>query len=732
MFTGRERDGIFITEDCIHLVECTTSREKAKAQKDLLKLFELYKEHRKNNQERAIKCWFVTKHEPTAEQRACRKEIKGVSDGLFNIISFAQFQAKLVDSHEYLQARGAHKFGSIYDPRTQSTTAEVKYIEVGLIFEGELEPASVSVVAERLLSGERFTFLGEYGIGKSMSLRETFRCLSVNHRRGSTPMFPVYLNLREHQGQHEPAEILERHARNIGYRNPSQIVRAWKAGYLVLLIDGFDEVSSLGLQGAWRRLKDARHASMTGVRKLVTETPEKCGIILAGRENFFDTASERKQALGEGSSWKTVRFGEFSESQIRELAGQFGYTGEIPSWIPSRPLLIATLFARGLNVADSEKLSLLGDPASGWDLLLNEVCKREARIEHGISGENVRRILESLATIARSKDSGLGPLTPDDIVAVFQSECGFAPTDEALIVLQRLPGLGRDSEDSESRAFVDSEFADACRAGDFFRFCQDPFNSESTNRLRDARFVLGPIGVAVASNRLGIDGFVEGNLTAAVKATAKHDKEGATPADLVNVALKLGLAIRDRVDVSKLVVDVLEIEGDRADLINVVFRDCYFNRLEIAHEVTASGCPLFEECLIQELDGRVSENDLPEGRFPKCAIEAFSSTTGTTSGLLDLKIPLGTKVMITILKKLFVQSLSGRQENALYRGLDASHQSKVLPVLTLLKSHSIISTSERPGEPIWLPVRRQRSRVLSILNSPSKSSDPIVVEAGRL
>jgi hypothetical protein len=33
----------------------------------------------------------------------------------------------------------------------------------------------------------------------------------------------------------------ERHGRNIGFPNPSQLVRAWKAGYAVLLLDGFDE-----------------------------------------------------------------------------------------------------------------------------------------------------------------------------------------------------------------------------------------------------------------------------------------------------------------------------------------------------------------------------------------------------------------------------------------------------------------------------------------------------------
>jgi AraC-like DNA-binding protein len=313
IIAGRERDGVFVTEDCVHFVECTTSREKAKAEKDLGKLFELFKNHRQNYSDKAIKCWFVTKYEPTADQRSCRKGIKGAPENLFNIVSFAQFQAKLVDSHEYLQLRTQHKFGSIYDPKTGSTTADVRYVEAGLKFSGETELRSVEYVANSCLAGNRYTLLGEYGVGKSMTLREIYRHLAKSHQQSRTHQFPIYLNLREHQGQPDPAEIMQRHARNIGFENPSQLVRAWKAGYVVLLLDGFDEVSSQGLHGAWRRLRDARSASMAGLKRLITESPEKCGIALAGREHFFDTEEERKKSIGQTSTWKDIRLDEFTE-----------------------------------------------------------------------------------------------------------------------------------------------------------------------------------------------------------------------------------------------------------------------------------------------------------------------------------------------------------------------------------------------------------------------------------
>ncbi len=730
---GRERDGVFVTEECIHLLECTISRQRDKALEDLQKLFALYKQYRKSHPEQAIKCWFVTLHEPTADQRSCRTQIKGAPPEIFNILSFQQFQSRLVDSFEYLQARDNHKFGSVYDPRTGSTTQTPNYIDVGLRRGGQQSPTTARELAEVISAGGRLVILGEYGVGKSMTLREIYRILARRHRESKSPRFPVFLNLREHQGQQEPAEILERHARNIGFRFPSQLVRAWKAGYIHLFLDGFDEVSSLGLQGAWRRLRDARYANMAGVRSLVRESPPDIGIAIAGRENFFDTADERKRALGESAEWQDVRLDEFTDAQIRELVQQFGYKGKIPPWIPTRPLLLSTLFARGISADTSTALSVLTEPAAGWDMLITEVCSREARIEHGISGENIRSILESLATLARSKDNGLGPVSPQDIVSLFQAECGFLPTDEALVVLQRLPGLGRDSTGGEdSRCFVDSEFADACRAGDLVRFASNPYDSDVGVALSATKVAIGQTGISIAAHRLRNEGFNEGRLTAAAKAIQRLPSSGAIPADLVQLAVNLGLPIGQPIVVSNLLFQRMEVPEGREDFPNVTFSDCYFNELEVPAEVLPACCPVFNRCLIQELEGRVSLRDLPENRFRDCVIESFASTTGTTAGTLDLSIPVGAQVLVSVLKKLFVQSLGGRKENAFYRGLDGVHQNKVSAILGLIKRYGLAQPSGKAGDPIWLPVRWQRSRVMTILEAPSSSQDPVIIEARKM
>jgi hypothetical protein len=541
-------------------------------------------------------------------------------DNLFNIVSFSQFQSSLVDSRDYLQIRMDHKFGSIYDPRNLSPTSEVNYIEVGLRCLGENENRSSENIANSILAGARYTFLGEYGAGKSMSLREVFRRLRVAHLKAQTSKFPVYLNLREHQGQPDAAEILERHARNIGFRNPSQLVRAWRAGYVILILDGFDEVSSYGLQGAWRKLRDARYASMEGVRKIIHESPSGVGIAIAGRQHFFDTEEERKRALGQhGVEWKDILLNEFNEDQIKQLTDQFGYKGQIPAWVPSRPLLLSSLFAGELNSGVADQLAILNDPSAGWDYLLDEVCRRESLMESsGVSGENIRAILEALATLARGKDTGLGPISSDEIIQVFQKECGFSPTDAALIVLQRLPGLGRDQNGGDSsRLFVDREFADACSAGDFARFCENPYDGDLLDSVSNLVTPLRETGVGLVAHKLSRLGFNQGRFRAAIKSIEKSGRSssGTAMADLLGLAIRLNLVMESSIRIANQYMGDFEVDGEKSFMGCVTFDECMFDKLVVSAELGSGSCPYFRNCLIQDLEGRISESELPSGHF---------------------------------------------------------------------------------------------------------------------
>lgn len=97
---------------------------------------------------------------------------------------------------------------------------------------------------------------------------------------------------------------------------------------------------------------------------------------------------------------------------------------------------------------------------------------------------------------------------------------------------------------------------------------------------------------------------------------------------------------------------------------------------------------------------------------------------------MDLPVP--TKVGLTILKKIFIQSGGGRQENSLYRGLSTNEQSYVVSILNLLKFNKLITVSKQSNSNIvWQPIKDQMARVKNILINRNYR-DPIINELNLL
>src|SRR5207249_3112274 len=115
--------------------------------------------------------------------------------------------------------------------------------------------------------------LGDYGAGKSATMRQLFLDLAHKFWHNKTLTFPILLNLRDHHGQTDPVEALERHARKVGFSDPSALVRAWRGGFAVLLLDGFDEIAAAGWAGKTKTLKELRYRSMELVRSFVRDSP---------------------------------------------------------------------------------------------------------------------------------------------------------------------------------------------------------------------------------------------------------------------------------------------------------------------------------------------------------------------------------------------------------------------------------------------------------------------------
>lgn len=724
---GRETDGIFDTEDCRHVVEATTSRRKAKAEEDIKKLVGLIHKLKARSGTRVVRGWFITRDEPTADQR----QVANRHRDIINTLSFSQFQARLVDSRTYLSLRDQYAFGSVRDPGTGQRDTTIEYVSLDLAKGDSRDVVSRSDIVDLVSKGNTVVLLGDYGAGKSMTLREIYRDLRKSHLKGETSIFPVLLNLRDHYGQSDPSEVLHRHARSIGFSSPSHLVRAWRAGYVHLVLDGFDEISTVNIQGLWRKLKDNRYRAMEAVRRLIGEHPEAGGLLVAGRAHFFDNPAERRRALGLPVGSVEVSLNEFTESQITTYLQRSGFPGTVPAWLPSRPLLVGYLAATGL-LADlkSEKPEEQLDPVVGWDILLDRVARREAEIEAGIDGPTVRKILERLATRARFSQSGLGPISQDAVIQAFRDVCGYGPDDQGMVLLQRLPGLGVDREEENSRIFVDEAFVDACRAGDLVAFVRNPFDFDA-GVLAEMESATGSLGIAIACRRAEANHFPAGKVNTALEQAQQHGRTYMV-ADLARMLLNAGFSLRRGVSIYGAVIPELELGGLEVDVSELRFRDCFFARVELDSGTDDSKMPFFGSCFIEDLEGRVSRADLPPDRFDEeCIIENYVEAVQTTASVLMLSLPLGTRVCITVLKKIYERRGSGRKENGLYRGMDHRARRVVPEVLRVLQTEGLAFPCKRKGATIWLP-GRDRRRASRIVAAPNAGDDPVLTRCAAI
>jgi hypothetical protein len=513
------------------------------------------------------------------------------------------------------------------------------------------------------------------------------------------------------------------------------LVRAWRAGYVHLLLDGFDEVTTFHIQGLWRKLKDYRYRAMEVVRRIVREHPSRAGIALAGRAHFFDSEKERRNALALDVGFTELSLTDFTDDQVRDYLRRSGLAGIVPPWLPSRPLLVAYLASRGLLrelLSGTAARGATLDQAEGWNLLLDAIAAREAEIEAGIDGLTVRRILERLATHARAFPSGLGPITSDTVVEAFRQVCGYSPDERGMVLLQRLPGLGVDREEEGTRTFIDEDFADACRAGDLVRFVEHPYSADSAT-LSEVECAVGTLGITIAAAACSAGRYSTGQINAAIR-RAVDVCPGYIPADLARVASECGLAVEEALHIHGIYVPELDFGlQSGGDLSRVEFRDCFFSRVGLDPEVDPDTLPRFKACFIDELEGRVSRRDLPAGVFDdQCIVESFTATAITTDEVMELDLPLGTRVLLTILRKLYQRRGSGRKENALFRGLDHHARRLVPDVLGLIQREGLALPYRRGADTIWIPDRSGMRRVGRIIAAPASCDDVLLREAAAL
>jgi hypothetical protein len=494
-------------------------------------------------------------------------------------------------------------------------------------------------------------------------------------------------------------------------------------------LDGFDEIATAGWAGKTKKLRDLRYRSMEILRTLLRETPRGVGILIAGRAHFFDNFREMRSTLGLSEDFISLSVSEFNEEQVREYLAKMGWTAPIPAWVPSRPLLLGYLASRKL-LQQTLEVEAGSGPAVGWDALLDRVCEREAEIEAGIDPGTVRRLLGYLATLARNSADGLGPLSPDQIPAAFAAVCGYPPDDRGMVLLQRLPGLGGHSSEDGARVFVDLDFAEAARGATTAEFVQDPFAPHLSSSGWQSSLL--PLGAEVAACRCKAAGFAPAKVAAALTRATAEPKADTLAADIVLTLLYTRDSFRSpEAFIKEVIVPELSFDDLTNDLRSIQFQDCILGQIELPPELETERIPRFLRCHFGVVEGRTGPRDMPAEVFRDCTFDIFENPAQTTNAILALGLPTGTKVVLTILRKLYAQRGSGRRESALHRGLDARANELVPQALGLLRRHGFATRSRQADQVVWLRSKpsEYRRRALSILAAPTTSADPLLTES---
>jgi hypothetical protein len=527
----RERDGVFETRDTINIVECTISSRKDKALEDVKKTSELVQKLRKSNTKH-VNGWLVFQNEPTADQRT----VTGRFSHSVRVLSFEQLRSLLFNGAEYLRCRHSYRFGSVADPVTRTALTKVEnYVPIDLNSEEKQQIIDQREFIPTLEKGNtlRFVLLGEYGSGKSVTLRNLFMQIRDRYLKNKIHVTPIYLNLRDHTGQREPVEALERHARSIGYPgNPGDLVRAWRGGLVSLFLDGFDEMATTGWGGSLHKVRTHRYSGMTLIRKFVQESPQVTSLIIAGRHNFFDNKNEMISSLGV-ERFDILRTNDFNDDQARNYLKAIGVKASLPEWMPRRPLLLAYLAARGFLTDSTTRESSDLSPSAGWDHLLDMICEREAQQDERLDPITVRTLIERLATLARSTEDGRGRIDIITIQNAFRDIAGFPPDEAAQQFILRLPALGPTSLEDSSREFVDAQFADAARAGDVARFIVDPYTDRTV--FEGIVCPLGEISVNIISGKIALQAIKPANFANALCVAATNADLPQLAMDLANI-----------------------------------------------------------------------------------------------------------------------------------------------------------------------------------------------------
>lgn len=728
MHKGRERDGLFISPDAITAYEFSQLKTKDKATKDAEKLAELLADTSKSpeNKYKGRVGYFVTQGEPTAEQRSEVMRVASSTGSQIHAISFATLKKRLIDVEGYIRARDQAPFGSAdfaeVRPLEQPRTYTTDYVNQSMRLAGQdAESLGTQDLAGVVGEGGHIVVLGDYGVGKSEALRQCYQRLRKQYFKSPDERrIPVHINLRDMYGLRTAAEVFRRHAESIGFGSSAdQLISAWRAGSIDLILDGFDELIPARWAGGARDLPTVRKGALACVREIVMDTPSTCGVLVAGRAQYFSSREELRSALSVDDA-RIFEILDFDDTQLGKFVGGGG-SASLSAFVPRRPLLLKFVMDYMEAEAGSEGFS---DRGEMWHVLLGMVARREADRLPSVTADSISRLISQVSVMCRRTGDVIGPITVAEIGQAFADVCGYQPDEEGMQLVMRLPGLASgDSGGSrtESRKFIDVDLAEAAFGYELADYAMAPHHNSSLGEAVGWQSTGDGLGVEVAAARLNELNFAGDHLKQALKHRRDKLLNDAVTLDLLRLADQMECDVDSRLtqEVREVIVPHLIVDPN-GYLELTTFTDCIVEELNLSNFAPDDSLPRFANCLIGAVLG-VSEEGSGDA-FEGSQVASFERSFATLSGIVDSDLPAEVIVAISILKKVYVQKGAARKESALVRGLPLQMRQKVPSVLSGLVSAQFVTVQSRRSVSLVSAVPTRRDDVSRLIAQPPKEA----------
>lgn len=639
-----------------------------------------------------------------------------------HVVSISQFTKLFFDFESYRVARQSTTFGSSVNPITGQPDP-TDYVPVRYNVNGRRTDVTSRDIAEMLRDGKKVIMLGEYGSGKSRCVRDVFKQLAEN--AAESFCYPLAIDLRKSWGLRHDGELIRRHFLDLGLDQlEASAVRAFRAGAFAVLLDGFDEIGSQAWSNDAVRLRTIRAKSLEGVKDIISTNPG--GVLITGREHYFSNADEMYSALGLTPAATVIIHSksEFSDSELLAYFTLKNIEVDIPAWLPRRPLICQTIS----DLAADQMESMFGEngnEAEFWNYFIQVLCKRDASIHVSFDAETIYRIFVNLARLTRSKSANVGPISPAELQGAFEAATGSAPVEEASIMLQRLPSLGRVGIDSNDRQFVDVYILDGLRAKDIAITCAagDPdFTSVAASKWTNP---LDDLGQRILSADSSIS--EKTKLASASRAQALGNYVLAS--DLVGSLMRESGTTMDFQGLELHDAEFIVLALDERKISNLKLRKSWFGELVLPIK-GASGCE-FSDCLSPKVSGISSSTALPDW-IKELRADSYDSVA-SISRIRRIGLSPAHEILTTIVRKTFFQKGAGRKEEALLRGLGRVGAKGISSkILNLMIGEGLLTSFRGVEGTVYAPVRAHTKRMQRMLDELDTSDDPLWTKVASL